>query len=468
MFRRTILRLSLLMTAAICQTLAVEASAAISGVTHGLVDLTAVPSAPTGQSWYYGVGMSLQLDATTVGLLANIRRDLTPYGDFEVGNDLVMFDSLGSVNTSRLVQISRPTFENNPDTGVPSITAKYPMLGGFVPLGAAFVGGSPHPYGGSGFGMSQIAFYPASLQPPLPPESQLGYRLEVQQLAYDGTQFTPGAAQRMTRWAVGASGWGIVAPGLSAAIPDGNDLLMGVTCANAYASSVAGVARFQHGTDGWQPVSFTQITDAGEQWYEPSLVRDTDGALLFTARNNHVNGTGDVPLWRSPTGQQWNQLFSLADARTGTTLVLDQAADGTPYFATNTVAGTDRSILEIVPLDAERDGLSSPIAARNGVAEFGPAPSGHGWKIDHGIGDVVRLADGQWHGILTYRVMDQGENSAHPATPYTGLYVEEVFSTGDPRSMGLIFVPEPSSWVLMLVAAAAILGYHYARLGARC
>jgi hypothetical protein len=465
MSRRTILGLSLWMIAALCQTIAVEAATGISGVTHGAADLKAVPNTPTGQSWYYGIGMPLQLDATTAGVLTNIRRNLTPYGDFEVGNDMVMFNSLGGVNTSRLVPISRPTYENNPDTGVPSITAKYPMLGGFVPWGAKFASnGSSHPYGGSGFGMSQVAFYPADFQLPLPPENQLGYRLEVQQLAYDGSQFTAGTAQRVTQWPVGGTGWEIISPGLSAAIPDGNDLLMPVTCAGFSADSVAGVARFQHGPNGWQPTSFAPITERAATWFEPSLVRDTDGSLLFTARDNHVNGTGNIPLWQSSNGgQAWNQLFFLEDARTGTTLTLNQALDGTPYFMTNTEIGTDRNILEIVPLDAARDGLLSPILARNASADFGPAPSGHGWKVDHGIGAVARLADGQWHGIATYRVLDQGENSGHSATPYTGLYVEEAFSVGDPRPMGFIFAPEPSTLVLTLLAAAGILGYLCAR-----
>ena len=118
-------------------------------------------------------------------------------------------------------------------------------------------------------------------------------------------------------------------------------------------------------------------------------------------------------------------------------MVLNQAADGTPYLATNTALGTDRNILQIVPLRPDRSGLERPITVRNGSAEFGRAPSGQAWKVDHGIGGVVRLADGRWHGILTYRVLDEGENIGKPATRYTGLYVEEVFSTGDPLPMAL-------------------------------
>ena len=462
-------RCGLLLAAVIGRAIGTEAAQpGIAGVTHGAVDLSIPPSTPTGQIWRYGLGMPLQLDATTVGLLANIRRNGTPYGDFEVGTDLVMFDSLSSVNTSRLVPISRPTFEKNPITGVSSITAKYPVSGGFVPFGAVFASNSSlHPYGGTGFGISEVAFYPDDFQLPLPPENQLGYRLEVQQFQYNGSQFTASPPVRLEQWSVGGAGWEIKSPGLSPAIPDGNDLLMAVTCANTGVgdASVAGVARFQYGTSGWQPTSFAPITDTGATWWEPSLIRDVDGSLLFSARNPHVNGMGDIPLWRSSDGGQgWDQVFFLKGARTGTPLVLNQAADGTPYFATNTAVGTDRNILQVVPLNADRSGLESAITVRNGSGEFGAAPGGYDWKVDHGIGNVVRLADGQWHEILAYRVLGQGENYGHSASPHTGLHVEEVVSLSDPRPMGLIFVPEPSSVVLLQLAAAGILGYILMRV----
>ena len=244
------------------------------------------------------LGTPLQLDATTVGLLVNIRRNATPYGDFEVGTDLILFNDLNKIGAGRVVPISRPSREPHPATGEPSLTAKYPVMGGFVPYGATDAQGTPHPYAGSGFGISQIAFYPADFSKPLPPEDQLGYEIEVQQFSYDGKQFKASRPKRLKHWPVG-DGWQITAPGLSSAIADGNDLLLAETCAKPGVNAVSGVARFQHGTDGWQPTSFTPITDPSVIWYEPSLIRDTDGSLLFTARNNHVAGKGDIPLWRS-------------------------------------------------------------------------------------------------------------------------------------------------------------------------
>jgi hypothetical protein len=405
----------------------------ITGVSHGKADLTIPCGTPAGEKWCYGLGTLLQLDATTVGLLVNIRRNATPYGDFEVGTDLVLFDDLNKIGDGRVVPISRPSREPHPATGASSITAKYPVVGGFVPHGAKDAQGMPHPHAGSGFGVAQIAFYPTDFSKPLPPEDRLGYAVEVQQFHYDGKQFKATQPKRRKHWPVG-DGWDIRTPGLSSAIADGHDLLSAVTCGKSLAKSVSGVVRFQCGSDGWQPVSFVPITDPKLIWYEPSLIRDTDGSLLFTARNNHVAGKGDIPMWRSRDGgRTWEQLFLLRGVRTGTPLVLNQAADGTAYLATNTAIGTDRSILQIVPLKADRGGLERPITIRNGRGEFGRAPSGRAWKVDHGIGGVVRLADGRWHGILTYRVLDESENAGKPATRFTGMYLEEVLSRGEPR-----------------------------------
>ena len=108
-------------------------------------------------------------------------------------------------------------------------------------------------------------------------------------------------------------------------------------------------------------------------------------------------------MWRSTDGgNTWHSLFT-ADGRTNSPVVLNQALDGTPFLTTN-IMGYHRNIMEILPLNSSRTGLDKPITLRNGPVEFGPAPKGRGWGIDHGIGNVIRLADGNWHSILIYRV----------------------------------------------------------------
>ncbi len=50
--------------------------------------------------------------------------------------------------------------------------------------------------------------------------------------------------------------------------------------------------------------------------------------------------------------------------------------------------------------------------------------------MDHPNAAVVRLADGHWHNLLVYRIMDRGEHSGRAPAKQTGLYVETVRSTG--------------------------------------
>lgn len=398
--------------------------AAITGVSSSSWDLRVPPTTPTGQDWYYGIGMLVQLDGTTAGLLADIRCNGTPYNDYEAGTDLIKFSSLTGISAAEAVQISRPTLE--PDPARPtqqSLTSVYPMYGGFVPRGAAVDGGEAHPYAGTGFGMKLLGFYPANTSQPFP--DPCTYRLELQQFSYDGNKFTTSQPARMTSSGlrVGSTNWNIVAPGFSPAIPDGNDLLFPVMCSNG-STAANGVARFQHGTDGWQPTSFVPVTYSGS---EASLIRDVDGSLLFSNRQGE-----SYYLWRSTTGTGWNFLFNSGTRNVpeSTPVILSQAADGTPYFSGNPKVGRAREVLHITPVNQTRNGLSTALTVLDGLAEFGTAPGGQGWDVDHGYGSVVRLADGQWHSVLVHRVLTRAEHYGGEATPYTGLYIEEVFSSG--------------------------------------
>jgi hypothetical protein len=110
-------------------------------------------------------------------------------------------------------------------------------------------------------------------------------------------------------------------------------------------------------------------------------------------------------------------------------VTLNQAVDGTPYLVGNRL-GHERDWLVIWPLNADRTGLEGPISVRNALEEFGPPPSGKVWFMDHANASVVRLGDGRWRNLLSYRIMDRGEHAGKPPAPQTGCYVEEVVSSG--------------------------------------
>ncbi len=447
---RGALRCALLFAVLAGWAIGVEAAQpGIVSVTHGDVDLTIPPNVPAEQVWHYGLGLPIQLDATTGGLLVNIRRGET-YTDNEVGTDLIKFNSLDGISASGAVAVSR---SSEPDT------AKYPMFGGFVPLGARFADGSAHPHGGTGFGINVVGFFPKPVE----------YCMEMAQFHYDGSNFTVDQTVRYEHLNVGDSGWEINNIGLSAAIPNGNDLLYGAVCSNSTYTNVSGIVTFQHGTDGWQPASFAPVTDLGASWSEPSLVRDVDGSLLLSARDRNSS----IALWGSADGSEWNQLINLPDARSIAPVSLNQAVDGSPYLVTSLSPPAisdqnDRELLQIAPINSDHDGLESAIVVRDGNEEFGgPPSSGYPWYIDHGISNVIRLSDGEWHNILVYRVLDRGEHFGEPATAYTGCYVEEVFSSGDPCPMGLVFVPEPSALILNTTGMLVLAGYWCYRRRAR-
>ncbi len=198
-------------------------------------------------------------------------------------------------------------------------------------------------------------------------------------------------------------------------------------------------------------LAFSPVTPRGQGWAEPSLVRDRDGALLFSARGSGGERLSEVQVWRQQGGgPQWQLVVSTDDVRVwhkqaagaewGTVLRLPNAhnpgpisigsaADATPYIAANR-PGSGRETLCLWPLNAGRMDLAAPLTIRAARAEFGPAPGAGGWMVDHPSGAIVRLADGKWHGVVAYRVLASAEHKGAPPPPQSGCYVEEVISTG--------------------------------------
>lgn len=311
------------------------------------------------------------------------------------------------------------------------------VVGGFVPFGAKLADGSSHPHAGTGFGLSYALLYV------LDQGGHYDYRehrerwLEFFQFGYDGRKFQILKKER-TEWKTLLPNWKFAGEGLPNAIPDGRDLLLSMT-AKSGDGVVSGVTRWRHGEDGWRPISFVPVTEsrAGDKgrWVcggEPSLVGDVDGGLLFSARSAE-QAHFDIAVWRSTdNGETWEQIIYRKKRRSRSPISINRAADGTPYIAANLPPHSrEREILCIWPLNEDRTDLEDPIIARDAPAEFGPAPSGSWWRVDHPRSAVVQLADGAWHNVLIYQVVDNLEIEGDAdMTPQTGHYVEEVFSRG--------------------------------------
>jgi len=417
---------------------------AILNVTHRDRALHRVPSEGDDEEGVYQIGIPLQLSPTECGIVLNIRRANILTGDLEIGNDLAILDRLDRINTERIVPLNRSDTRPHPHTGKRTLFARYPLVGGFVPLGAKRSDGSVHPHAGTGFAVSQVIGFPCDSDVQWAghlPEEDRYHAMELQQHEYDGRNFSVSSTALLSDADL-RPGWSLTSPGLCHAVPDGDDLLMGFCGNQEERSPRSGILRWRRAGGEWRPVAFVPITGEDSSG-EATLVRDTDGSILFTARGG---GTSEkaMRLWRSADGgQSWEKLLDQPQFRAGTPVSLNRCADGALYFAGNPERKTDslgralpsiemRETLLLWPLAQDRRSLLDPIVARDCPAEFGPAPAGSIWRADHPVGLTVRLADGQWRHVFCYRVLDRDECVGDAmVTPRTGTYVEEILSDGE-------------------------------------
>ncbi|PYV08564.1 MAG: hypothetical protein DMG07_25435, partial [Acidobacteria bacterium] len=335
---------------------------------------------------------------------------------------------------------------------------KYPARGGFVPFGARRGDGSAVPRAGTGFALNQAlarrigpsgSLYHDVSQ--FAPDEAYGY-FELRQLVFDGSGFRIVSSERVAPRDL-LPGWEVVGEGLTNAIADGDDFLLGMSAARPGSRPSAGVMRFSHDGSRWRPTEFHPVTEA-EQCFEASVVRDGSGALLFTARASREPDYHDIRVWRSnDTGATWTKQIHVRGAISSAPVTINQAADGTPYVGASLyqvpferlaghfrvpkdrqgrvrAGGWTRRVLCLWPIRDDRAGLAAAIVARDCDADFGPPPGGSMWRVDHPSGAVVQLGDGAWHGVLGYRIHEDVESRSVEPPPQTGAYLEEVRSAG--------------------------------------
>ena len=429
--------------------------------TAGITQITQSPPAliapPDGENLRYGLGFPMQVGPRQAVLLCNRRIEEMPAGDFENGVDAVLFDRLDAIPAAAALPLTRNQRYTDPATGADRIVIKYPIVGGFVPRGAKRDDGSPHPHAGSGFGISEALDFPLKgdgYYSKVDKTTSMVRRTVLHQFSYDGRQFSVDQAQSIPAdvpLRPPDSDWTVYVNGLRTAIADGDDLLYPACATTGDASScypsptAAGVCRWQRRDGQWRLVHFAPVAHSrraaeprllyGQEVElaaaEPSLIRDVDGALLFTARlcgdavEDHA-----VRVWRSAdNGRTWALIIDLEQGRGQAPITINRAADGTPYLAANAL-DHERDWLCLWPLNQQRNSLDEPMTIRHATQEFGPPPTGPVWFMDHPTALTLRLGDGQWHHILVYRLMDRGEHTGAPPAPQTGLYVEEVTSAG--------------------------------------
>jgi hypothetical protein len=224
------------------------------------------------------------------------------------------------------------------------------------------------------------------------------------------------------------------------AIPDGEDLLLAlcVSTRPEVEARACGLSRWRRGGRGWAMVDWQRVTPE-DGCYEPTLVRDHDGALLLCARSGSRDGQRgrDIRVWRSTdNGQSWRLAVHALDKTSGSPVTINVAGERTAFVAANPPNEYPRHRQRMVfwPLSPARDALEEPIIVRDALAEFGEPASGGGWYIDHPSSTVVRLDDGRWRTVVGMRIMVGVEQKRGlEASPQTGSYIEEVIAEGEPN-----------------------------------
>lgn len=437
-------------------------------VTHSNARLRIPPSTPAGQIWKYCVSFPFQLAPRKAAAIFNIRGNHP--GDFEVGTDFIPFDSLSPFQAGKALPLSRIAKATNPNSQPPGepcwLIKQWPRVG-FIPLGAKRSDGSAHPHAGTGFGINDVSAWPLLNKQAKPGEDSrpsdpfggrehYGYH-EVHQFAFDGNKFRilesePIAPDRLL------SGWVLGSGGMTSAVPDGDDLVIPFTGCRKNDGWGIGLLRWRRQQGKWRPERFVPalVGNDGQGSFEPSLVRDIDGAWLLSARGSGDNAKS-VRVWRSDDdGTHWRRLLSLPGVLPISPVALHRAADGALFIAANLTSGDIpaniadrfprptnaaghplkgriRETLCLWPLDVQNARLKPPVIIRDGWADFGPPPGGITWSIDHPIAANLQLSDGLWHTVLGYRVVDRAETTRGFAPPpETGAYLEEVYSVGNP------------------------------------
>jgi len=405
-------------------------------VTRGKPDQSRVANPADKIPRCYGVGLAAQLGPSTAALFCNRRIPGPKRWDFEDGTDVFVFNALDDLRRAKASPITHNERDNDPTTDQSRFLVKYPVAGGFWPLGAKRSDGSDHPGAGKGFLFCQALSFAG-------PDDALDYEvsppktyIEVLQLVFDGQRLSVDHRDLVcSEWKT-PDGWKINAPGLQMAIPDGDDLLMALS-AEKEGDAQSGVCRCSYAEGRWQPIAFTPVTSG----YEPSLARGRDGSLIFTARLAGDDGQNRILLWRSSDeGRAWKQILRSPKVRTESPVSVHAAPDGRVFVAANVLQGVDvwgikRSQLGIWPLIEGTNRLGALHVIRDCLKEFGPPSKAIGWIMDHPTSAILRLHDEQWHGLVIYRVMTfpgldgVKPRNPEPILPETGCYVEEVLSS---------------------------------------
>ncbi len=399
--------------------------------------LTINEAAPDGVIWVYGLGTFFQLEPGVVAMLVNVRRGGVMATDLESGVDVIVFNRLEGLAEAERMILSRGDHQRLPDGREVELSI-YPCKGGFVPLGSGRAGE------GTGFGMSAVRGYPGLDTKPSDIRNMKDpyYRLRLYQFSYNGTRFSVDEEVEMDPRDL-CEGY-FVSPGLKPAVMDGDDMLfplavrrtiaMGAKAGSDSQEEVFGeiaISRWQYRDGKWVLAAFDKVPEANG-CMEPTLIRLPDGGLLLNARGMHgTDHAYDIQLWRSDDGgKSWSLWVERKDCRSASTTTVGITASGVPFVLANLREPGRKAAryqLALFEIDVEKRVVLDPQIIRDCPQEFGLWDGEFHWWADHAIAEVVTLADGKKHCLMSYRVVNELEIARDlTPTPVTGNYVGEI------------------------------------------
>ena len=378
----------------------------------------------TSRPVVYELGKLFQLDKEHALLVASMREQ--GGHDFEVGNDGFVFRNLHDLVPENAIPINHldATYHLK-SNGDPAVQGRFPVSGGFVPLGARLPDGRPHPGAGTGVLFSDTLTFLPDRTEGHPQAGKEDRDIEVVQLRWDGSSLRV-TGRDLVRQLAGVD---VGRVGLSNAVADGTGLLCPFESDDA---SYVVVVRLEFDGHAWKavraghpfrasPLPKNDPTSRVYRWYETEacIVRDGRRFLLYT-RGYDFKGR----VYTSDDGLNYTFLFDHYNynAPQG----LNQGLDGSLYLVTNRGPGLLRNPLLAFPLCGQT--FTEPWVVHNErrVHTYDARETETPF-VDHAIGANIFL-EGRWRHFLAYRVTGLHETDGRGAPPgrHTGLYLDEV------------------------------------------
>lgn len=416
---------------------------------------------PGGLTGVYGLALCFQVTQERAAIVINLRRTGQKGCDFELGNDIFLFDKPGEFTSSSPITFLRSFAGKHPVDGSDVYFVRYDSMIGFVPEGELLPDGRPHPHAGTGFCMGTSITLPMEAVDSGACDvysQNKGWFAIITQMEYkDGT------LHEKSRQIIKFMDYfqGAVGPGLASVVFDGEDILVPFTT-KAPGDFGNGILRMSRCGDGdWKPAGFQMIAPEkgdnpplfaapsdgdGLSGCEPSLARMNNGNVVFTCREWGANPWSPEPLdasrgriWTGcPSTDSFRLVFEKPYFHTLSPITVGATWSGKPYLVANEYSRTDwrgksipslniREKLLLYPLQGDDCQPQEPLVLCNALAEFGdPGQIDGGWFVDHPQGCRLRL-EGRERNFVTWRVFNVMDTIGQKPSENSAAWMAEIF-----------------------------------------